>query len=1286
MSRPLSEPLLHTPVYSRQQRQQRQQFLTHNGRLTSQPPIAPFSGLSAGVYRYNCMFCDASFFSRGDLFKHKARTHRRQFGGADLQDRPFPEGEDPFSFSPDTVELNQIYSDNEIYILEPHRLDDDIFLTFNFPIQGTVTNNLITTQMEQIYEDPATTGAYKLQISAGVLLQNNKDKTFRYFRPEANAYLLDTALIIDDREALEESVKYIHSMNMDELIRNFRPATSYQVIYITQLTYHIWLTDFPLGVSRRRVRHALPQYITSCKSVITNVDNRGFENCCIFISLAQYLLKRGGRDQDSRTYKQRTKELLSQWYLYCMEKGIKGYPVSSPAAFKGLKWRDLPHFEILFEVNVCIMEKVSDGSAITRYISLAKHSKTLYLNIYEDHMSWIKNVDQYTRRFKCKHCFRMYKKRSKLIQHQKKCILMTRYICPTSAYRYHQSLFEQLECIGVVIPMHKRWYSHFATFDLEAILAVCNRVSKSGRTTFYNQHLPISCAIASNCEPYDSGVCYVNENPDELVELMFQRFSLIREQALEKAREKWGEYLEVLQSKMQTRLDELKPIFLANDDVENLSEQEGKLTVRQRLLQYCKEDYMFKLLCSLYKQLKLYMQKLVLLTFHGQGYDLHLLTSSLAKYFLRQEAQTRKEALSGRTVTATAHESSELSQDWSESESDNESDNESDVESCSDAESSGSFEYDSEKEYEELLGGGGNDGGEPVAGEDCDLANFTLDAADIIARMHLDSPGYYRVLRRLGSYVSMSNNQFVTLDVCNWLSPGTSYRKFLIAYNARERKSFFPFESLNSYQALSNPIPPYPSRGWNSDLRGGADMLHAEYVAWESGGSSGPPPLTGQQNYDELMNVCERHNIDTLKKLLCHYNLLDVSPFVEAVQNMQEEYFAQELDIWRVSVGTPGLARIKMMKAAQRNNVIFPLFDKNNLDLYFMFRTNSVGGPSIVHTRRLICGTSYLRPDGKFMCNSISGYDCNSMYLAVLKHQMPTTMFVRRHESEHYKPQYRRNYFKMIVWLNDVQRRTGDFVRSRATNGHECRVRGYYLDGLIVKANGQLLALEFNGCHHHRHRVIKATCPNDRQEGVSADAYEKWVKKRDFLVKQGYQVECKWECEFDSEMRDRPELRQELNDMKPPFLRRNPKTVTQAQILNAVYQGGLFGFVLCDLYTPKEVQERLDVLPPIFANHSVSMEHLGPIMREYAEGAGIKVENRRLLLSAYAAREILLSARLLQYYMKLGLIVTRVYQVIEFTPRTPFVEFVEEVTRRRQEASQNPDRKIIGEIHKLIGK
>ena len=47
----------------------------------------------------------------------------------------------------------------------------------------------------------------------------------------------------------------------------------------------------------------------------------------------------------------------------------------------------------------------------------------------------------------------------------------------------------------------------------------------------------------------------------------------------------------------------------------------------------------------------------------------------------------------------------------------------------------------------------------------------------------------------------------------------------------------------------------------------------------------------------------------TFRDFLVWYNYLDVGPFVTAVENLQRYYFKRNIDIFKVSISVPGLAR-----------------------------------------------------------------------------------------------------------------------------------------------------------------------------------------------------------------------------------------------------------------------------------------------------------------------------------------------------------------------------------------
>lgn len=72
-------------------------------------------------------------------------------------------------------------------------------------------------------------------------------------------------------------------------------------------------------------------------------------------------------------------------------------------------------------------------------------------------------------------------------------------------------------------------------------------------------------------------------------------------------------------------------------------------------------------------------------------------------------------------------------------------------------------------------------------------------------------------------------------------------------------------------------------------------------------------------------------------QLLVVYNNNDAKPFISTAKLMLSEYFAQGLDIFKLSVSCSGIARIKLMQYARGQDVHFTLFNQAYTDLYHLF-------------------------------------------------------------------------------------------------------------------------------------------------------------------------------------------------------------------------------------------------------------------------------------------------------------------------------------------------------------
>ena len=143
--------------------------------------------------------------------------------------------------------------------------------------------------------------------------------------------------------------------------------------------------------------------------------------------------------------------------------------------------------------------------------------------------------------------------------------------------------------------------------------------------------------------------------------------------------------------------------------------------------------------------------------------------------------------------------------------------------------------------------------------------------------------------------------------------------------------------------------------------------------------------------------------------------------------------------------------------------------------------------------------------------------------------------------------------------------------------------------------------------------------------------------------------------------------------------------MNEQQILEAIQEGTLFGLVECDIKVPEHLRTHFDEMTPIFKNTDVSLEDIGEPMKKYAEQNKLMSQPQCTLIGSYHGEKILLATPLLQWYLEHGLVVTKIYQVVQYWPEDCFKKFGEEVSQARQDGDADPAQTIIADTMKLLG-
>ena len=432
----------------------------------------------------------------------------------------------------------------------------------------------------------------------------------------------------------------------------------------------------------------------------------------------------------------------------------------------------------------------------------------------------------------------------------------------------------------------------------------------------------------------------------------------------------------------------------------------------------------------------------------------------------------------------------------------------------------------------------------------------------------------------------------------------------------------------------------------------------------------------GMGRYQELHDIWQQHSMSTFKDFLIYYNNLDVHPFVQAVEKMQQFCFDHHIDLFKVAVSVPGIARRWLFQTAQDAKASFGLIDDRDDDLYYTIKQNIVGGPSIIFTRDAEVDRTFIRDDPARLCANVVGFDANALYLDCIDKAMPCGSYVR-HTAPDFKPDSQLSCEDMFHWMDYVMEKEGINILHARNHINEVRIGPYLVDGYDPISR---TVYEFNGCHFHGW----SDCNKDQDELGKKRKMHTETKEKN-LRHKGYNMKIMWEHQFKALRKSDLELKQFIWDSEPPFYRSHHWTTKESTLLKAVMEDTFFGFLEVDINVLDHLHSYFEEMPPLFCNTEVKFEDMGAFMQEFVKDHKLSEKPRRLLISGMKAAKILLSLHYLKWLLQKGLVVSHIYQVVEFTPKRPFRKFVQDVSDARRAWDFDKDQKIIANTMKLIG-
>ena len=508
------------------------------------------------------------------------------------------------------------------------------------------------------------------------------------------------------------------------------------------------------------------------------------------------------------------------------------------------------------------------------------------------------------------------------------------------------------------------------------------------------------------------------------------------------------------------------------------------------------------------------------------------------------------------------------------------------------------------------------------------------------------------VIKRQNTYMCLYTDKLKFLDIVNYLAPGVSYAKYLTAYGCELEKGHFPYEYMDGIGKLEDRALP-PQSAFFSQLKN-EGISDADYARCQA--------------------VWHDNQMTTMRDYLIWYNNRDVTPFLDAIAKQAGFYKHQNIDMFKDGISVPGLSLLHLFNDLP-NDTYFTVFNRTNSDLHELVKDNIVGGPAIIFHRYHEKNVTRIR-GGSEPCRSIVGYDANALYLWALMQDMPTGWYTRRREENGFRPQQAQPYGQMAVqWLTWEAAKNGCTIRHQV-NGREKRIGKLPVDGWCAETR---TAYQFHGCYFHGCTNCYEPQETNALNGKTMAKLLEDTKKNTAYLRRHVKVVEMWECGW-KEIRKEPDVKSFLAPT-----RRQKWKMTQQQIITAVVDGTLFGMVECDVRVPEHLQDHFAEMQPIFKIANVSRDDIGPFMRQYAVEHDIMSTPRRMLVGSFHGIKLLLATPLLRWYLAHGLVVDRVYQIVEYSPKPCFQQFGDSVSAARRAGDSDPDKAIIADTMKLLG-
>ena len=389
---------------------------------------------------------------------------------------------------------------------------------------------------------------FKINYSFGYILKNIESDTLRFFHPSYNNHcVLNTAKLISNSE---EMARFLETVSEHDFENFDRPDTKWRYLSTTNITFYVnKLRKTVIGSS-----DSLPDFIINnhgLHSLIADVCGTLYRDyLCVFRCLSLFFgFHLNNLEADTQT----------KFRLYCRKQQI------SASSFQGVCLHDLLFVEDLFKINVMVYELAEfENETVCRLIQNSRkiYPKTMKLNLFENHFSYIFHFEEYSSVFQCLKCDVLWYNQRNFNQHIKHCQGQVKYTYKGGVFRLTPTIFEELLELDIPVPKSDRFYPYFSVYDFECILSKENLPPNTSLLEHQAKHIPLSCSLCSNIPGFRSPTCYISEGDSlKLVEKVIEYLEQMASAAFDLLKTKYEYVFDALSVSENVKSEKLKLKF-----------------------------------------------------------------------------------------------------------------------------------------------------------------------------------------------------------------------------------------------------------------------------------------------------------------------------------------------------------------------------------------------------------------------------------------------------------------------------------------------------------------------------------------------------------------------------------------------------------------------------------------------------------------------------------------------------------------------------------------------------